>query len=177
MQSGGIWFEIDIVWHKKILIKLHFIRKVWNNTNPPPKKKIRQESRMCFRNMRKFFLNCVRSSGTYPHIKCDLTEIQFLSHREHTAAALWDQSVIAFRWTSSGEKALRCQLDRRLEGSHSRFGRCREEINLLLLLGIEPRFLGRPARSPFLYDWAIPDPSISLAVVITFAESSRGELQ
>lgn len=41
-----------------------------------------------------------------------------------------------------------CPLNKRLYGTHRRSGRFEEEINLLPLPGIEPRFLGCPARSP-----------------------------
>jgi hypothetical protein len=38
-------------------------------------------------------------------------------------------------------------LNRRLPGLHSPSGSCREEVNLLLLLGIEPRLFRRQAYS------------------------------
>jgi hypothetical protein len=42
----------------------------------------------------------------------------------------------------------RYPLYRKLRGPQSRSGSCEEKKNLLPLPGSEPRFLGRPARSP-----------------------------
>ena len=44
-------------------------------------------------------------------------------------------------------KNQRLSLERKLGGPKGQSGRFRKEINLLLLSGIEPRFLGRPLRN------------------------------
>jgi hypothetical protein len=49
---------------------------------------------------------------------------------------------------------------RRLGETENRYRRCGVEENFLLLPGIEPRLLGRPARNHLCNDWAIPAPII-----------------
>jgi hypothetical protein len=58
-----------------------------------------------------------------------------------------DWSASRFGRFTPQEKSPRYPLDRRLGGPRSRTGSYGEEKNLLPLLGIEPRLLGRPARS------------------------------
>jgi hypothetical protein len=70
-QYGRNLCQFEIVWYKKILMKSHFMCKVWNNVNPP---KIDKNHVL----MRKVALNCATSAGMHPRIKYDRTLFEII---------------------------------------------------------------------------------------------------